>query len=143
MSYEWAHSGTVDLKPGTTLQHVLNLFPCDGDEAPHLPLTPKGEAELAGGGVWLRVEADQLSYRTGGYGVDLDDQVIGFLEAVAAELAAKGWIDYELEDYEVAYGPSDVAKASAKVESARSAVNSAQTALAAAEDELRRASAGA
>ncbi len=139
MGYEWAHYGSVRLKPGTALQQVLDLFP-RGDEAePQLPLDTEGELTLADGDVWIKLEAEVLEYRADGHSGSLDDQVCGFIEALAETLAAEGWIDYEIGDYEVVHGPTELARAQAKLESARSAFESAQTALAKAEAEMRRA----
>ena len=138
MSYEWTHGGMVRLKPDTTLQQVLNLFPQEEGTDPLLPLDAMGEVELADGHVRIEVEADTLQYQADGDSGWLDDDVETFLEAVAEELAAEGWIDYQIDDFEVAYGPSERARVQAMVESARSRLNSAQDALAAAEDVYRR-----
>jgi hypothetical protein len=137
MGYEWAHSGTVRLQSGATLQDVLNRYPC-ADEEPHLPLTPAGEAELEDGHVWLKVDGDFLEYRADGDSSHLDQGVTDFLQAVADELAAEGWIDYEIEDFEVPFGPTELARARARFESARSGLLAVQHELASAEAEVRR-----
>ncbi len=138
MSYEWAHGGVVRLKPGATLQQVLNLFPREDGAEPLLPLDAEGEVELADGHVRIEVEADTLQYQADGDSGWLDDDVEAFLEALAEALAAEGWIDYQIDDFEVAYGPSERARVQAMVDSARSRLNSAQDALAAVEDVYRR-----
>ena len=138
MSYEWAHYGSVRLKPNTALQQVLNLYPCEEAEEPHLPLHAMGEVSLEGGDVWIRVDGDLLEYRCGGIGGSLDDQVCVFLRSVADELAAEGWIDYEVDEEEIAYGPSPLACALARVESARRGLEFAQATLLRTEEELRR-----
>ena len=135
MSYDWAHRGSVQLKPGTTLQDILNLFPCE-DEDPHLPLTLTGEAELEDGAVWIKVQDDFLEYRADGDSLDIDQAVTDFLRAVAEQLAAEGWIDYEIEDYEVPHGPTELARARARLESARSALKAAEGEVAIAQSEV-------
>jgi len=137
MGYEWAHSGFVELKPGTTLQDVLNLFPCD-DEEPHLPLTPEGEAELAEGQIRISLRGGLLEYRAEGDRAWLDEQVTAFLTAVADELAAEGWIDYEREDYPVPYGATELARAEARLKEAEASVRCAETELATAKAEIAR-----
>ncbi|HEX4095166.1 MAG TPA: hypothetical protein VHX64_00490 [Caulobacteraceae bacterium] len=137
MGYEWAHSGSVKLRPGTTLQDVLNLYRCNDDQ-PHLPLTESGEAELEEGHVWLKVDSEFLDYRADGDSFHLDEEVTGFLGAVADELAAEGWIDYEIEDFEVPFGPTPLARAQARLQSARSATKAVQKELVFAEAEVRR-----
>ncbi len=136
MGYEWVHEGSVQLKAGSTLEHVLNLFPDEDGNDPRLPLRSEGEVELLGGDVWIKVESGFLEYRASGDRGVLDDQVTEFLEAVARERAVEGWIDYQVEDFQVAYGPSEFARAEAKLISARGALRSAQSAVAAAEEEL-------
>lgn len=140
MGYEWAHSGSVRLKPGTTLQDVLNLFPCDSDE-PHLPLHPSGVAELEDGQVWIKVEHDFLEYRADGDRRTLDEAMTDFLKSVAHGCAADGWIDYEIGDYEVPYGPTELARALARLESARFAQEAATREVSLAEEHVRRISA--
>ncbi len=137
MGYEWAHSGSVRLRSGATLQDVLNLYPCEDDE-PHLPLTLTGEAELEDGHVWLKVDGDVLEYSADGDGSYLDEAVTNFLQAVADTLAVGGWIDYEIEDFEVPFGSTELARARAHFESARLATQSAQQELASADAEVRR-----
>lgn len=138
MSYEWAHYGSVRVQPGTAFQEVLNLYQCEEGEEPHLPLHGEGEVSLEGGDVWIRLAGDVLEYRAEGHSGLVDDQVCEFLKAVAVEVAAEGWIDYELDDFEVAYGPSELARAQAKVESARHGLQLAQSSLVRAEEELQR-----
>ena len=138
MSYEWAHYGSVQLKPNTALQQVLNLYTCDAEDEPRLPLHTTGEVSLEGGDVWIRLDGDLLEYRAEGFSGSLDDQVCDFLKALAAELAVEGWIDYEVEDYEVAYGPSELACAEARLESARRGLESARAAVVRAEEEIRK-----
>ena len=137
MGYEWAHSGSVRLRSGATLQDVLNLYPCDDDE-PHLPLTPIGEAELESGHVRLKLDSDLLEYWADGDKWDLDQTVTDFLQSVADTLAAEGWIDYEIEDFEVPFGPSELSRARARLESAQAAMLATQQELASAEAEVRR-----
>ena len=137
MGYEWAHRGSVRLRPGVTLQDVLNLYPCDDDE-PHLPLTTTGEAKLEAGHVWLKVDSDSLEYRADGGSFHLDEAVTDFLKAVADQLAAEGWVDYEIEDFEVPFGPTELARAQARLQSARAAISAAQQELASAAAEVRR-----
>jgi hypothetical protein len=120
-----------------TLQDVLNLYPCDDDE-PHLPLTTTGEAEFEAGHVWLKVDPGSLEYRADGDSFHLDEAVTDFLKAVADHLAAEGWIDYEIEDFEVPFGPTELARAQARLQSARVAISAAQQELASAEAEVRR-----
>jgi hypothetical protein len=137
MGYDWAHRGSVRLKPSSTLQDVLNLYPC-GDAEPHLPLTPDGEIELEDGHVSIEVSGDMLVYSADGDSIALDDMVTTFLTEVAEELAAEGWIDYELEDFEVPYGPTELLRARARLQSAKGALESAQRAVASAEADVRR-----
>jgi hypothetical protein len=141
MGYEWAHNGSVQLAPGTTLQDVLNLFPCD-DEEPHLPLTPEGEAELADGRVWISLKGGWLEYRADGDRSWLDEEVTTFLTAVADKVAAEGWIDYELEDHPVPYGPTELARAEARLREVDLSVRCAEGELAAAKAEIERLRAG-
>ncbi len=138
MSYEWAHYGSIQLKPGTALQEVLNLFPCEQNTEPQLPLHSEGEVSFANGDVWISLEGGLLEYRAGGYSWALDEQVTQFLQSLADNLAAKGWIDYEVEDHEVAFGPTELARAQARVARARSGLQMAEAALANAEEELQR-----
>lgn len=129
MGYEWAHSGSVRLRSGAALQDVLNLYPCEADQ-PHLPLTPNGEAEFEDGQVWLKVDDGFLEYKAEGDSWWLDETMTEFLRSIAAALAAEGWIDYEVEDFEVPYGPTERSRTQARLESAQTATTRAQQELA-------------
>ncbi len=99
MPYARARYGTVRLKAGASLQDVLDCFPLGMDERPRPQVGASGEASLAGGAMWVRVEGGVLEYRSEGEGDRRGHQVEVFLMVVARELAEEVWVDHAFSCY--------------------------------------------